>query len=342
MAQYKASMDRMFRPLEEDPTQFLRNEPEPDASHHPLLNWLEQHAKILLLPVLPLCWCVLLVCTMTREMMLDAYAMPLLGISSALLANAVPVGGGIVFVPVLGLFGIDIHLGAAFAVATMTFGNGVFGFLTWLQKDPSSIAWRIVPYAVIPAWLGATWATFYPFLTPHQCRHLFALSCLKVAVIVGRGIYIGQRNTHSNTSTKNTFSLIVEQESEDHDREEEPNPLRRKMWASACSFLTGSVLVSHIGIGNAMTTFLVGSFIWRLPAKTALVTGILCGGWTSVLPFLLHLFVFRDVPIALWVMGLPGVYVGAQLAPLVHELLGITTVLMAFCGFLVVTAIIMV
>jgi uncharacterized membrane protein YfcA len=207
-----------------------------------------------------------------------------------------------------------------------------------------SIAWHIVPYAVIPAWIGATWVTFYPFLTPDQCKHLFALFCVVVAVIVGRGIYIGQRNTVNNNCK--AFSIVEQQGDDDMEgiiiTEEEEQPLQRKLWASACSFVAGSVLVSHIGIGNAMTTFLVGSFIWRLPAKVSVVTGILCGGWTSVVPFLLHLVIFQDVPIALWVMGLPGVYVGAQLAPLVHERLGITTVLTAFCGFLVVTAILMV
>jgi hypothetical protein len=36
------------------------------------------------------------------------------------------------------------------------------------------------------------------------------------------------------------------------------------------------------------------------------------GGWVSVVPFMLHLFVLNDVPIVLWLMVLPGVYIGAQ------------------------------
>eukprot|EP00957_Ditylum_brightwellii_P047427 3602714-Ditylum_brightwellii.AAC.1 len=125
------------------------------------------------MPILPLLWIILFVSTMDRTMLYSSYAMPLLGICSASLANAVPVGGGIVFVPILSLFGVKLSLGTAFAVSTMTFGNGVFGFLTWLRKDPSSIAWRVMPCAVLPAWVGATLGTLRPFLTTGQCRHLF-------------------------------------------------------------------------------------------------------------------------------------------------------------------------
>lgn len=53
-------------------------------------------------------------------MLMSAIYMPFLGIFSATLANAVPVGGGIVFVPALAIMGSHIKLGASFTVATMT------------------------------------------------------------------------------------------------------------------------------------------------------------------------------------------------------------------------------
>lgn len=287
------------------------------------------------MPVIPLLWCVLLVTTMDRQEVLSAWGMPMLGICSASLANAVPVGGGIVFVPVLGLFGVKLELGTAFAVATMTFGNGVFGFLSWLKKDPSSIVWGIVPYAVLPAWAGAAYGTYRPFLTPTQSRNLFALFCVLVALVVGRGIYRNGR-IH-DTGECRTFSIV-----DDYDHDSGGGTGRRSLLASLSSFCVGLILVPHIGIGNAMTTFLVCTFIWRLPAKKSVVTGILVGGWTSFLPFIMHLFLIRDVPMNLWVMGLPGVYLGARIAPLVHEGLGITRVLTAFVFFLLGTAMLMV
>lgn len=332
------------------------------------IRWLQDHADVLLMPILPLLWCLLLMTTMDRNALMTAYAMPLLGIASATLANSVPVGGGIVFVPVLSyvLGDHNLHLGPPFAVATMTFGNGVFGFLNWLRKDPSSIAWHIVPYAVVPAWIGSLWAMYVPILSNESCRTLFALFCLKVSLIVARGIYLGDKQQTTTSAVAEvhnsdiTFSILEDTmhtviEDDDDDGSNHKNiptlppyhddpstssideTTRQIVWACGASFLAGSIWVAHIGIGNAMTTFLVGSLVWQLPAKSAVVTAIICGGWTSIVPFLYHLVVKQDVPIALWVMGLPGVYLGARIAPKVHEIFGIYTVLRGFCLFLLVS-----
>jgi uncharacterized membrane protein YfcA len=115
-----------------------------------------------------------------------------------------------------------------------------------------------------------------------------------------------------------------------------------RLIACVCSFLAGLVLVAHIGIGNAVVSFLVSSYIWKLPANESVVTSIIIGGWTSLCPFLLHLLILRDVPIALWVMGLPGVYLGAMITPLVHEWMGIANVLSLFAVFLLLMDMIMV
>mmetsp|Transcript_18307 Transcript_18307/g.42157 ORF Transcript_18307/g.42157 Transcript_18307/m.42157 type:complete len:411 (-) Transcript_18307:672-1904(-) len=320
-----------------------------NAFRHPFLSWLSAHAGILLMPILPLLWCALVVSVMDREMILSAWAMPFLGIASASLANAVPVGGGIVFVPALQLLvGVELKLGAAFAVATMTFGNGVFGFLSWLRKDPSSIAWGIVPFALLPAWFGATLATFSPVLSPRQCQRLFAVFCLVVASIVARSVLIHRRNPNRGGGKEFSIHASLDDDNGGRSSNDDDDDARRrrystrrrrqKVTASICSFLAGSILVAHIGIGNAMTTFLVASLVWKLPAKACVVTGIIVGGWTSALPFALHLLVVKDVPVALWVMGLPGVYLGARIAPLVHDRVGMPAVLTAFWVFLVGTA----
>mmetsp|Transcript_20556 Transcript_20556/g.30900 ORF Transcript_20556/g.30900 Transcript_20556/m.30900 type:complete len:348 (+) Transcript_20556:218-1261(+) len=344
MAQYKASMERIHRDDANAETLFeISLEEPPDRNKYVVM--LEKNASFLLMPVLPLLWCLLLVCTMNRPMLMSAYAMPLLGIFSASLANAVPVGGGIVFVPILALWGIELKLGTALAVATMTFGNGVFGFLSWLRKDPKSISWFVVPYAVVPAWFGATWTTFHPiFPSSGECRVFFALVCLKVSLLVARSIYINQYSNTSDNENNPSFSITGETIS--HVFNEDLYKIDRLPWrvcvSVVCSFAAGLILVAHIGIGNAMTTFLVCTYIWKLPPKQCMVTGILCGGWTSVVPFLLHLSVLGDVPIALWVMGLPGVYFGAQIAPWFHEQLGgINNVLTVFCGFLVLMALLL-
>mmetsp|Transcript_24434 Transcript_24434/g.51856 ORF Transcript_24434/g.51856 Transcript_24434/m.51856 type:complete len:395 (-) Transcript_24434:99-1283(-) len=303
---------------------------------HPILSYIERNADFFLMPVLPLLWCLLLVATLDHDSLVSYYPMPLLGVCSATLANAVPVGGGIVFVPILELFGVHIKLGTAFAVSTMTFGNGVFGFLNWMKKNPRVIAWEIMPAAILPAWIGATIGTLRPLMPPEECRSLFAMFALAVSVLVLRGLMVGKQNIKAGqpfsiTYTNDDNSLAVARASELH-------PWRTRFIASICSFLAGLILVAHIGIGNAVTSFLVSSFVWQLPAKQSVVTSIIIGGWTSLCPFLLHLYILQDVPIALWVMGLPGVYFGAMIAPLVHEWMGIANVLSIFVMFLLLMA----
>ena len=89
--------------------------------------------------------------------------MPFVGVGAATLANAVPVGGGIVFFPFLLASGLAGTFNAvAFGVATQMLGNGTFGLLGWLRKDPTRIAWYTLPYAVLPSFAGSLLALFGP------------------------------------------------------------------------------------------------------------------------------------------------------------------------------------
>lgn len=249
----------------------------------------------------------------------------------------IPVGGGIVFLPVLHLLGYHITLGSAFAVSTMTFGNGIFGFLSWLKKDPSAIVLYVLPAAVIPAWIGSAIGTLRPLMTAEQCKTIFALFAIKVAAVVWRGLYVGRRNMHLGKP----FAIGLGS----NDPEAVELALKKRSTryiASTCSFFSGLILVSHIGIGNALISFLVFTFLWKLPPKQAMVTAIVAGGWTSLCPFLIHLMILKDVPLNLWICGLPGVYLGAKIAPKVHEAIGIVNVLALFTIFLLLVAMLMV
>ena len=304
---------------------------------HPALTYLRRHADFILMPLLPILWCLLLVFTLNREQLLSAWGMPLLGIFSATLANAVPVGGGVVFVPVLHLLGYHITLGSAFAVSTMTFGNGICGFLNYIKKDPSAIVFYALPAAVIPAWIGSAIGTLRPLMSAEQCRTIFALFAVKVAVIVWRGVYVGRQNLRVGKPFSIGFGA--------NDAEAADLARRKKSTryiASACSFFSGLILVSHIGIGNALISFLVFTFVWKLPPKQAMVTAIVAGGWTSLCPFLIHLLILKDVPLNLWICVLPGVYAGAKIAPRVHDAIGILNILALFVIFLLLVAVIMV
>jgi len=103
------------------------------------------------------------------------------------------------------------------------------------------------------------------------------------------------------------------------------------------SFLAGAFLVPNIGIGPALTTFIALQLV-GYNAKAAIVTGIITGGWVSIVPFLLHWLWLNDVPFQLWIMVLPGVFYGAKFAPLVHDHVGLPKVLSLFALFLLGTA----
>ncbi len=79
------------------------------------------------------------------------------------------------------------------------------------------------------------------------------------------------------------------------------------------SFLAGAFLVPNIGIGPALTTFIALQLV-GYHAKAAIVTGIITGGWVSIVPFLLHWLWLNDVPFQLWIMVLPGVFYGAKVS----------------------------
>ena len=83
----------------------------------------------------------------------DMVLMPCIGIMAASLANSVPIGGGVVFIPALYLLGLHMKLGVSFSFATMSVGNGIFGFLSWVAKDKSLIIWESVPFALVPSWV---------------------------------------------------------------------------------------------------------------------------------------------------------------------------------------------
>jgi uncharacterized membrane protein YfcA len=113
--------------------------------------------------------------------------------------------------------------------------------------------------------------------------------------------------------------------------------MRNKIVLSIISFAGGYYLVPYIGIGPALTTFITLQ-VQGFDAKSSIVTGIITGGWTALVPFLLHLFYYRDVPFKLWVMVLPGVYFGAKFSPYVHDLFGLSSILQAFAAFLLLSA----
>jgi uncharacterized membrane protein YfcA len=282
--------------------------------------WVEvvvENSSFILNYLVPLAWCFLFVLIMDRESFVSTLYMPFLGIFAATLANTVPIGGGIVYVPALLLLGVDLKLGVSFTVATMSFGNGLFGFLRWLNKNPGLIGWESFWYTVLPSWLGSLVGIFLlPEMKAEYVKILFASVCVKVSILVALAAWKGGMDklsfifsSSSSASSNNSVPLSVP--SAVSSSSAPPLPSSCIITLIIITFLGGVFLVPNIGIGPALTTYLIlNSF--GFSTHSSVVTGIITGGWVCVLPFLIHVFYLRDVPYELWLMVIPGVYLGAM------------------------------
>lgn len=361
-------MERIFRtsetPASSTRNTTVRNVPElklPHRSGNALEDFLIDNFDTIINVIVPVTWCLLFVILMDRQAFFAYLYIPFIGIFAAVLCNSVPIGGGVVYVPALSMLGTNLHLGVSFSVATMTFGNGVFGFLRWLHKDPSVIIWESFVYTVLPSSIGSFIAiVYFPPMELSTVRTVFATFCLFLAAIVLMAVYRGGHidkvlDATSTASCVSHCGPVDESLNADGDAtsaeeqvplrdEESPtnsiaaegssspaqdsapafppsHPVRQhpahvvsaKNWGilALVSFLAGALLVPNIGIGPALTTYLGLQLVGYAP-KRAIVTGIITGGWVSVVPFLLHLLWLNDVPLQLWIMVIPGVYYGAK------------------------------
>jgi uncharacterized membrane protein YfcA len=272
--------------------------------------------------------------------LVQLWYMPVLGVVAACLANCVPIGGGIVYVPALALLGSDMSLGVSFSVATMTVGNGIFGYLHWQRKDPSLLVWEAIPFTVLPSSLGTLASVFITPPSEAVVKTSFALFCFLLAVFVFFCVHKGgmARVVHDYSWTRNSKSNNTCRRDGANIEDAGMMILTWTEWLplTAVSFFAGVLLVPNIAIGPSLTTFL-GLVLLGFHEKAAMVTGIVVGGWASIVPFLLHASFYEDVPWDLWMMVLPGVALGAWLAPQVQTLIGMENSLIAFGIFLLCT-----
>ncbi len=89
--QYKAAMERIFGTVASSSTMTLEDN---NSSHTNT-----QMIRVLLYGGAPLSWLLLASFVLSVSDVLTLWYMPCLGILAACLANAVPIGGGIVYVP---------------------------------------------------------------------------------------------------------------------------------------------------------------------------------------------------------------------------------------------------
>ena len=275
--------------------------------------------------VIPGAWIIGAVLVLSIKSVLSNSIYTLLGVFAACLANCVPVGGGIIYIPVFSLLGKEMANGVVFTMSTMSCGNGIFGLLHWIKKDKSLFLTEVVPYIVFSTWFGyLSNLILTPTISTEFIRFIFGLFSLFVALFVSAGIYRGGI-THIFTLTNNSSD----------------NSLLSKYSLSiivAASFLSGFVLLSTIVIGCGLITYITLSLLYVKP-EAALVTGITTGGIVCWLPFFIHIVYYQDIPVIEWLMVLPGVYIGAYVAPKVSEYIGIINIYYVLCTVLLATSV---
>jgi uncharacterized membrane protein YfcA len=108
----------------------------------------------------------------------------------------------VVYIPALALLGMQMKMGVAFSLATMTVGNGIFGFLKWNSKDnadadvgrtssgrretnTNNLLWSTFPLTVIPCWIGSAIGIFFvPPMNDASLKIFFAIFCICLATFV--------------------------------------------------------------------------------------------------------------------------------------------------------------
>lgn len=317
---------------------------------------LRDNYVIIMCYLLPGLWLFGCLVVMSLQDMWDNSIFTVLGVLAACLANCIPVGGGIIYIPAFALLGKKMSGGVAFTIATMSFGNGLFGLQNWLRRDPDALLLRELPYVVLPTWAGYLLnlailpATGVPLALAHLIFGLFSLVVgLFVLLAVWRGgidhLFSPTEHAGCSSTARASTSCVVDAEEVSGCGPAAVHvvlPRRTLHVLALASFGSGFVLLSSIGIGPGLVTFVaLAALLGHTPGfrvRSALVTGVVAGGVVCWLPLLVHAAVLRDVPVRSWLMVLPGVYTGAFLAPLVSDFVGTLNMYRVLCVVLLVTA----
>ncbi len=265
--------------------------------------------EILVLTILLfLYWLLIQLEVVTAYQLLDAWYMPFVGILAATVAMSTPAGGGIVFFPALLLLGVPPNQTVAFSVGAQCVGMGVFGTYNWMKQDRGSINFSIVLASVLVGSITSIITLLvYPIVEIKPLQIIFSLFGLSLAICVI--ITLKSNLLHWNNSYNWDFKLFL---------------------SILLIGIVGGMLVGYIGTGIDVLMFFVLTFLLKANAYKSTINSILTMGMTAFIPFCVHLFVLRDVPIHLWLMVLPGILMGARLGSWLNRTVGIKKVLIGF------------
>ena len=169
---------------------------------------------ILLFYVLPAAWvALLLLCIHSGAELVSTLHLPLVGMAGALAGNVLPIGSGVVYLPLMvKLIDHDsIHASVEFSLAVGALGGGVWGLLFWTKRDEQQkahaaahgrvaeplILWHTMQYTVPACWLGTAMGILgEPELPVKAVSGGFSLFCMVLAgylvIQISRNVRIHQ------------------------------------------------------------------------------------------------------------------------------------------------------
>ena len=253
---------------------------------------------------------------------------PIMGtVAAAIPSGGAPVAGGIVFIPVLTRFGVCPSDAVAFTAATQMFGVGIFTPLNWLARDPAILDLKALRALAPPSFLGLLLSLGVLRVAGSASVLIgFSIFCLIVAAYVAAGLARGALNLQGVatpqaelfTSSTRTDTLIT--------------------WV-ACT--VGGLLTGCIGVSIEKVAFVLLTCHWGRDVRQASVTSVTLVGWLSAAATAVHALERCsesrpgfDLPVQLWLAGLPGILIGSIVGPKINQLLGPRRVMLVFCVLL--------
>jgi len=230
---------------------------------------------------------------------------PLCGlIACSIPSGGAPVAGGIVFLPILTIMGIEPHNAVAFTAATQMLGVGVFTPLGWLYRDPGVIMLKSFLLPMLPiALLGLlTGLLVLPLQHADEVLWAFTIFIIILAYYTGRGLIKNElKGAASETASESDSDDDLQQENQielgEGKLQEEKDSItssRDIKWTfkafaiyAICIFF-GGMLTSWIGIGVEKITFLLLTAIHDVDVVAAGLSSITLVGWLSLVAFGFH------------------------------------------------------
>ncbi|KAL1496351.1 hypothetical protein AB1Y20_016307 [Prymnesium parvum] len=252
------------------------------------------------------------------------WVVPLMAAAAAIIpASGAPVAGGILFFPVLRAHQVCPHDAVAFSAITQLIGCGVFTPLNWLISEPNVFVSQAWKDSFVPAGLGVVLALSVGRLRGCHGEHyligIFGCFCFLLMGYVLHGLFF----QHMGASNKvGTLSR---------------NRMRACAWF--LPFVAAGMVTGYIGICIEKVLFVYLTLSGELSVKQVSVSSITLVGWVSAIATVMHALAPRDpsapgyigaVPYELWLLGLPGIFLGSIAGPHVSRIVGQRPILAAF------------